>query len=575
MSEKLSAFAALYAEKAAADVEKQKGNVAKSEEKLKKANELWDALKIETEKSGIFEKFTSVFPQPGGEAIVTDGVSANPNLTTLLSYGDPLESSVKELLKLKNSKARVESTKTALAYAEGLVARKPEDHINMLGHELVKLAANSASGGGNTTESLLKSFFSTYESFKDIMEYEITNVSGPKAVDTSEESYAVLKEKFEAGELIVQDKGAENKESPINEPSGQSQTSDTSSQTGINAGEAVETGENENTTEGTATVTEGKPEITAPAPSPQPETAININLEKKEEGVAPTSTGETIQSSGIEAINIPTSSEGTATSLTEANTTINQQSINLETDQSTSMGSQVTDMGDSNLNTIEGVTNLQESNVSINTPGLQIESRQPESPTATGETAGAVGPLGQLQGESSPLRSALFERLEKMGVPISTINNLQGGLAERIREIREKMGIQSPLNLEQGGPGVGLEVTNSQENITNNSTTLTPSQEPIKTEPMVEKNNPSVSGKPTTATPLAPQPITPPTPDSSPTPTVTEAPAATNNSMVPPTQPQAPSPGQNTFIDVKSLETRLKRIEMALTNPLEVIIKEH
>ena len=106
MSEKLSAFAALYAEKAAADVEKQKENVAKSEEKLKRATELWEALKIETEKLGIFEKFTSVFPQPGGGVVATDGVSANPNLTTLLSYGDPLESSVRELLKLNEKDPR-------------------------------------------------------------------------------------------------------------------------------------------------------------------------------------------------------------------------------------------------------------------------------------------------------------------------------------------------------------------------------------------------------------------------------------------------------------------------------------
>ena len=214
MSEKLSAFAALYAEKAAADVEKQKENVAKSEEKLKRATELWEALKIETEKLGIFEKFTSVFPQPGGGVVATDGVSANPNLTTLLSYGDPLESSVRELLKLKNAKERLDNTKTALAYAEGLVARKPEDHINMLGHELVKLAAKSASGGGNTIDSLLKSFFSTYESFKEIMEYEINDVSGPKTVDTSQESYAVLNEKFEAGELFKSEK-KEDTASPI------------------------------------------------------------------------------------------------------------------------------------------------------------------------------------------------------------------------------------------------------------------------------------------------------------------------------------------------------------------------
>lgn len=575
MSEKLSAFAAIYAERAAADVEKEKANVAKSEEKLKRATALWESLKTQTEGMGILDKFISVFPQPGGRVVLTDGISPNPNYQNLLSYGDPLESSVKELSKLKNAKERLDTSNRYLVEAQAILARKPEEHIDMLGLELVKLAARTASAGGNNTDSILKKIFDDYDGFAEIVEYEANGVVGPRQVNTSKEAYDVLKEKLEAGKLIIQDKGAENKESPINEPSGQAQTSETSTQTGINAGETVETGENENTTEGTATVTEGKPEITVPTPLPQPETAININLEKKEEGVTPTSTGETTQSSGLESINLPTSTGGPASNLTEANTTINQQSINLETDQSTSMGSQVTEMGDSNLNTVGGVTNLQESNVNINSAGLEIESRQPESPTVAGETGGTLGPIGQPQGESSPIGSVLSERLENAGVPINTINNLREGLTERIREIREKMGIQSPLNLEKGGPSVGPEITNSQENITNNSTTLTPSQEPIKTEPMVEKNNPSVSGKPTTATSPAPQPITPPTPESSPTPTVTEAPAAATNSVVPPTQPQAPSPGQNTFIDVKSLETRLKRIEMALTNPLEVIIKEH
>jgi len=41
-----------------------------------------------------------------------------------------------------------------------------------------------------------------------------------------------------------------------------------------------------------------------------------------------------------------------------------------------------------------------------------------------------------------------------------------------------------------------------------------------------------------------------------------------------PTQQPQPQSGSS-LIDISSLEKRLKKIELALTNPLEVIIKDH
>ena len=574
MSEKLSAFAALYAEKAAADVEKQKENVAKSEEKLKRATELWEALKIETEKLGIFEKFTSVFPQPGGGVVATDGVSANPNLTTLLSYGDPLESSVRELLKLKNAKERLDNTKTALAYAEGLVARKPEDHINMLGHELVKLAAKSASGGGNTIDSLLKSFFSTYESFKEIMEYEINDVSGPKTVDTSQESYAVLNEKFEAGELFKSEK-KEDTASPINEQSTEPATTTSPTESGINAADGVQGGTTEKTTGESATVTEGKPEVMKTEGAVQGEATINLNLEKKEDAsnLGPVATEP---SAVMGPINQPAAEQSPAASVEAPAPSVTQQNINLTDSNKTNVSSQTTNATQAVSETVNA-QNIASSST-INQSTLESKSGGPKFLDKVKAAAGrALSPIGEkLMSDGKDLLGVAGSQLERMGIPI----NLLGKAAERIRERKKEkseLGVtNSAINSATNNTQSTTNVDGSESSTTSN-TSLTQSNITNPIESNVEKLNPSVAGNPTTAQPepktdvAISQPTAPVTPTQS-SPSMAEVKPQKPISLTPTNQPaasQAPP-----MIDVASLENRLKRIEQALTNPLEVIIKE-
>ena len=574
MSEKLSAFAALYAEKAAADVEKQKENVAKSEEKLKRATELWEALKIETEKLGIFEKFTSVFPQPGGGVVATDGVSANPNLTTLLSYGDPLESSVRELLKLKNAKERLDNTKTALAYAEGLVARKPEDHINMLGHELVKLAAKSASGGGNTIDSLLKSFFSTYESFKEIMEYEINDVSGPKTVDTSQESYAVLNEKFEAGELFKSEK-KEDTASPINEQSTEPATTKSPTESGINAADGVQGGTTEKTTGESATVTEGKPEVMKTEGAVQGEATINLNLEKKEDAsnLGPVATEP---SAVMGPINQPAAEQSPAASVEAPAPSVTQQNINLTDSTQTNVSSPTTTATQAVSETVNA-QNIASSST-INQSTLESKSGGPKFLDKVKAAAGrALSPIGEkLMSDGKDLLGVAGSQLERMGIPI----NLLGKAAERIRERKKEkseLGVtNSAINSATNNTQSTTNVDGSESSTTSN-TSLTQSNITNPIESNVEKLNPSVAGNPTTAQPepktdvAISQPTAPVTPTQS-SPSMAEVKPQKPISLTPTNQPaasQAPP-----MIDVASLENRLKRIEQALTNPLEVIIKE-
>lgn len=574
MSEKLSAFAALYAEKAAAGVEKQKENVAKSEEKLKRATELWEALKIETEKLGIFEKFTSVFPQPGGAVVLTNGMTANPNYTNLLSYGDPLESSVRELSKLNNSKSRLDNSKTALSYAEGLVARKPEDHINMLGHELVKLAAKSASGGGNTIDSLLKSFFSTYESFKEIMEYEINDVSGPKTVDTSEESYAVLNEKFEAGELFKSEK-KEEVASPINEQSTEPATTTSPTESGINAADGVQGGTTEKTTGESATVTEGKPEVMKTEGAVQGESTINLNLEKKEEAsnLGPIASEP---SAVMGPINQPAAEQSPAASVEPPAPSVTQQNINISESNETNVSSPTTNATQAVSETVNA-QNVASSST-INQSTLESKSGGPKFLDKVKAAAGrALSPIGEkLMSDGKDLLGVAGSQLERMGIPI----NLLGKAAERIRERKKE---KSELGVTNSAINTATNNTQSTTNVdgsgssTTSNTSLTQSNITNPIESNVEKLNPSVAGNPTTAQPepktdvAISQPTAPVTPTQS-SPSMAEVKPQKPISLTPTNQPaasQAPP-----MIDVASLENRLKRIEQALTNPLEVIIKE-
>lgn len=574
MSEKLSAFAALYAEKAAADVEKQKENVAKSEGKLKRAIELWEALKIETEKLGIFEKFTSVFPQPGGAAVLTDGVTANPNYTSLLSYGDPLESSVKELFKLKNAKKSLDYSNQYLAQAQALSARKPEEHISMLGFELVKLASRTASTGGNNTDSILKKIFDDYEGFAEIIEYEANGVAGPRLVNTSKEAYDVLKEKLEAGELFKQEK-KEEAASPINEQSTESATAAAPTESGINAAEGVQDGTAEKTTGESATVTEGKPEVMKTEGVTPGESTINLNLEKKEEAsnLGPIASEP---SAVMGPINQPEATPSPAASVEPPAPSVTQQNINISESNETNVSSPTTNATQAVSETVNA-QNVASSST-INQSTLESKSGGPKFLDKVKAAAGrALSPIGEkLMSDGKDLLGVAGSQLERMGIPI----NLLGKAAERVRERKKE---KSEVGVTNSAINTATNNTQSTTNVdgsgssTTSNTSLTQSNITNPIESNVEKLNPSVAGNPTTAQPepktdvAISQPTAPVTPTQS-SPSMAEVKPQKPISLTPTNQPaasQAPP-----MIDVASLENRLKRIEQALTNPLEVIIKE-
>jgi len=576
VSEKLSAFAALYAEKAAADVENQKANVVKSEEKLKRATELWNTLKAESEKLGIVDKFISVFPEAGGDVVLTvGGVSANPNFTSLMSYGEPLESFVRELSKLKKAKRKLENSRNELAFTEELAARKPEEHIDVLGQELLRIAADAASGGGNSVDDLFKSVFSTYESFKEVMDYEVTDTPGPSMINGSKEAYEVLKEKFQSGSLTATQKKEEQAASPINEPSADSDTTASPAKSGINTIEGVQTGATEKTTGETATVTEGKPEVAKTESAPAASTTINLNLEKKEEAAQPGPV--TAESAAVAGpINEPAAAVSPAISVESPAPSVTQQNINLNESTQTNVSSPTTNATQAVSETVNA-QNIASSST-INQSTLESKSGRPKFLDKVKAAAGrALSPIGEkLMSEGKDLLGVAGSQLERMGVPI----NLLGKAAERIRERKKEKSevgtTNSAINMATNNTQSATNVDGSESSTTSN-TSLTQSNITNPTESTVEKLNPSVAGNPTTAQPepktdiAISQPTAPVTPTQS-SPNMTEVKPQKSVSPTPTNQPaasQAPP-----MIDVASLENRLKRIEQALTSPLEVIIKE-
>lgn len=572
MSEKLSAFAALYAEKAAADIENKKANVAKSEEKLNRAIELWNTLKAESDKLGISNAFISVFPQAGGGVMATDGIAVNPNFTNLLSYADPFGSSARELSKLKNTKLRLDNSKADLASSEELAARKPEDHINLLGQELVKVAARTASTGGNTIDSIFKSVFNDYEGFAEIMEYEANGVAGPSLVNTSKEAYSVLKEKLESGTLFSSSKNEEKKESPINESSTASGTNSTVVKSSINSDEVLSGGTTEKTTGESATVTEGKPEVAKVESPPAASTNINLNLEKKEETTqlgTPAPTSPTL----IGPINEP--SAETTVKVEVPAPSVTQQNINLSESTQTNVSSPTTNATQGVSETVN--TQNTSSSSTINQSTLEAKGEGPKFLNKVKAAAGrALSPIGEsLMSGGKDLLGVAGSQLEKMGVPINLLNKLPEAIRENREERREKKTGVSAIN-----PSIE-NVTQSTTNVENkeittaSNTNLTQNAPSVQMESNVEKSNPTVNGNPTTAQVENKQ-----------TTTVVNAPAPQTTSQAPTmaeVKPQtvapsmsspSPAPAPSTMIDVVSLENRLKRIELALTNPLEVIIKE-
>lgn len=577
MSEKLAAFSAFYVKEIAQDAEKQKANVAKRKDNLEKATKLWEALKLETQKLGIFETFTSVFPEPGGAAVLTNGVTPNPNFTNLLSYDDPLKSSVKELLKLKDAKVRLDTAMHFLTLSENYTI-EPEKYIDQLSGEVLRLIASN-SGTGNSAETLLKAVFKTYDNFKGFVEFDI-QTKAPLSVDTSEEAYSVLKEKIEGGASLNAKTTGDPTGSPINEPSSGAPTTTSPTNGEINLATGVEPKGTENTTEGIATITEGKPEIVKPEAAPQPTTNINLNLEKGPDSQVPTASSNVPSQSVINTTNISTQSpllEPAAASLTQqtidlsknttgSSSTINSQSVSQPTQTtgdvvSTASNSTVINEGPapSNSTVVENTT--------INQTSVEKEKNKPGFFKKALSKAGALlSPLLENTSESKGSISEMVKAKLNKVLPINSVNNV-------VNSDKKETNSANQLNLTKSSTQIENSKTSVVAGDTANTNVSTTTNQPA-IDATIEKINPTVEGNATTATPEAKPEI--PAPAISPTqsPTLTEikepSPAADEKQ---PTQSNQPQYGSSP--DFSSLEKRLKRIELALTNPLEVIIKEH
>ena len=517
MSEKLAAFAAIYAKEAAADVERKKADIVGRKEKLKKATELWTSLEAESTSLGIADTFKAVFPQAGGDFIAGSGGSVNPSLTTLLSYDGDFKKNIQELLKTKFVKTndKLNNAVTQLASAEKLAELSPEKYIDSLRQVIGAVAV---------TKDMQNLTFKTYEGFKDFMEFEITNTPGFTSVNLSQEAYEVLKEKFEEVTSSSAKTADKTTVSPINEPPSKSSTSASPSSGGINLATGVEPKGAENTTEGTATVTEGKPEIVKPEAAPLPTTNINLNLEKGPDSQVPAASSNVSSQSVINTTNISTPSPSLEPAAASLNTTINQ-------------------------------------------PGVEKEKKKPGFFKKALSKAGALlSPLLENTSESKSSISEMVKAKLNKVLPINSVDNV-------VNNNKKEKNSANQLNLTKSSTQIENSKTSVVAGDTANTNVSTTTNQPV-IDATIEKINPTVEGNATTATPDAkpeiPAPVIPPT--QSPTLTEIKEPSPATEEKQP-TQSNRPQRGSSP--DFSSLEKRLKRIEMALTNPLEVIIKEH
>jgi len=289
VSEKLAAFITLYKEKAASDLDNAKDSVKKAEDRLAKSEEQWEKARDEAENLGIVDKFLSAFPEPGGSVNVTiGGVGANPDYTALFEYGDPLAGLVKDLssAKLKNAKQRLENSNNNLSQAESLLEVEPEDYLNKLGSAISSEGAGASSVGAESAPGLLDSIFESYDDYEKTVGYELDIIEGPSGVNTSEQAYEALKERYESGSLTKKSEGAaeaaeqaikEAEASPINEiEEGSEPLSETQSASPINVPEAPVESESVS-----SEVTGTSPELNQPLVSDQLDLIANVNIESE------------------------------------------------------------------------------------------------------------------------------------------------------------------------------------------------------------------------------------------------------------------------------------------------------
>lgn len=573
MSEKLAAFAAIYAKEAAADIERKKADIVERTERKIKATDLWTALEKESADLKIADTFKAVFPQAGGDFIAVSGNAANPSLTNLLGYGGKFKERVRELSESKFVKTndKLNNAVTQLASAEKLAALEPEKYIDSL---------RQAIGAVAVTKDMQNLTFKTYEGFKDFMEFEITNTPGFTSVNLSQEAYEVLKEKFEEATSSNTKTAEKTTVSPINEPPSKSLTAASPTNSGINLTKGEEPKGAENTTEGTATVTEGKPEIVKPEAAPLPTTNINLNLEKGPESPSPGAISNVSSQSVINTTNVstPPSLEPAVASLTQqtldlsknttdSSSTINSKSVSQPTQTtgdvvSTAYNSTVINEGPAPSNNTAVVENT-----TINQTSVEKEKKKPGFFKKALSKAGALlSPLLENTSESKSSISEMVKAKLNKVLPINSVDNV-------VNNNKKEKNSANQLNLTKSSTQIENSKTSVVAGDTANTNVSTTTNQPV-IDATIEKINPTVEGNATTATPDAkPEilaPVTPPTQS----PTLTEikepSPAKEEKSSKQSSQPQ-----RGSSPDFSSLEKRLKRIEMALTNPLEVIIKEH
>lgn len=565
MSEKLAAFTTLYNEKAEADVVSATEWVAKSEEKLNRAVELWNAVKTETEKLGIAEKFTAAFPKPGGKVIVTDGVNPNPNYMALFSYGEPLESSVRELTKLKNAESKLQSAKNSLALASTLVSRKPEDHLAILGSALVGVLAEASALGANSLDDLLKSVFSNYEDFESVVMTEIDGVDAPSTINTSPQAYEALKEKFESGELTKKVEETSATTSPINESvPGTEMTQTSPLNPEVEAVPETETG-----VTNTSAVTGAPVQLPPETPALPTEGGVTVNVEAtqptlpvEKETISSEITQSQVQTVPTEPA---TSPAGTPSSPINETITGQQMSPNLEM-----LASWGINVNDPNVLSLLNTQTLEKSDVSssaaiINEPGKEnqtstqsVESKQTEL-TASNNVINEQTNIQTLPGKSGSPSSPNLEMLKSWGIDVTSKKVLDVLNEETLKGSTQNLS-EKESNLVTTEQNKELNITKDQMQMPSSpitgsgSTNLGTSQQ--------NTPSPGVTLTPETVTGSEPSPET----GTGTNQTNEPAPGQTTGAGGP---PSAPSIG-----NLSELEARLARIEFLLSGPLEVKIIE-
>jgi hypothetical protein len=376
-------------------------------------------------------------------------------------------------------------------------------------------------------------------------------------------------------------KPAESSSSPINQSTKETASIKTGqASSNINLTKGAEPRGAENTTEGVATVTEGKPEIVKPEAAPLPATNINLNLEKGPDSPGPGASSNVSSQSVINTTNISTS----LPSLEPAAASITQQTLDLSknttgpssTINSQSVSQPMQTTGDtvssaSNSTVInEGPApsaNTLVENTTINQTSVEKDKKKPGFFKNALSKAGALlSPLLENTSESNRGISEMVKAKLNKVLPINSVNNV-------VNNDKKETNSANQLNLTESSTQIENNKTSVAAGDSTNTAVSTTTTQPI-IDATIEKINPTVEGNATTATPDAkpeiPAPVIPPTQS----PTLTEikepSPAAAEKSPNQPSQPQ-----RSSNPDFSSLEKRLKRIEIALTNPLEVIIKEH